>query len=321
MTGDAGTADMARVQVGEARPDQAAEVASVIREAFTARPALDPPAPALDETPESVAARLAEEGGLLATVGGEAVGALLMHHEETPWGDSLLLTRVSVRPAAQRLGIARTLAATAEDVAARRGLARVHLHARAELPESIEFWLRQGYREASREGTLLTLARELPVSLPVPTGEAMQDLGRRLAGLLRAGDLVLLSGDLGAGKTTLTQGVGDGLGVRGAVTSPTFVISRIHPGPLPLVHVDAYRLGGLEELEDLDLDVSLADSVTVVEWGGGIAEGLAEERLEIEIVRPPTAEDETRVVRVTPVGARWLGTGLTQGWSGASSES
>ncbi len=302
------SAEMSRIQVEEAGPAQAPEVAEVIREAFAARPDLDPPAPALTETAESVAAQLAGEGGLLASLGGEAVGALLMHGETTPWGDSLLLTRVSVRPDAQSLGVARTLAATAEDVAARRGLARVHLHARAELPGTIEFWQRQGYRESGREGTLLTLTKELPVSVTVPTGEDMQALGRRLAGLLRAGDLVLLTGDLGAGKTTLTQGIGEGLGVRGAVTSPTFVISRIHPGSLPLVHVDAYRLGGLEELDDLDLDVSVADSVTVVEWGGGIAEGLAEDRLEIEILRPATADDETRVVRVRPLGVRWLGT-------------
>ena len=313
-----GAEDMARIQVGEARPDQAAVVASVIREAFAARPELDPPAPALREDEESVAAQLAGEGGLVATVGGEAVGALLMHRRETPWGDSLLLTRVSVRPAAQKLGVASTLARTAEDVAARRGLARVHLHARQELPATIDFWVRQGYREATREGTSITLAKELPTSLPVPTGDDMQELGRRLAGLLRAGDLVLLSGDLGAGKTTLTQGIGEGLGVRGSVTSPTFVISRIHPGPLPLVHVDAYRLGGLDELEDLDLEVSLDESVTVVEWGGGIAEALADDRLEIEIVRPATAEDETRVVRVTPVGPRWLGTAPAEALGAAS---
>ena len=302
------TADMGRIQVTEASPDQAADVADVIHEAFAARPALDPPAPALTETAESVGRQLAEDGGLLATVGGEPVGALLMHHETTPYGDSLLLTRVSVRPAAQHLGVARTLAATAEDIASQRGLERVHLHARAELPATVDFWLRQGYREVSREGTLLTLAKELPVSMAVPTGEDMQALGRHLAALLRAGDLLLLTGDLGAGKTTLTQGIGEGLGVRGAVTSPTFVISRIHPGPLPLVHVDAYRLGGLEELDDLDLDVSLADSVTVVEWGGGIAEGLAEDRLEVALLRSETDDDETRVVRVTPVGVRWLGT-------------
>jgi tRNA threonylcarbamoyladenosine biosynthesis protein TsaE len=137
----------------------------------------------------------------------------------------------------------------------------------------------------------------------VPTSEEMRDLGRRLAELLRAGDLVLLSGPLGAGKTTLTQGVGDGLAVRGPVTSPTFVIARVHPslaGGPSLVHADAYRLGGLDELDDLDLD--LQDAVTVVEWGGGIAEGLSEERLEVVIDR---AETDERTVTVTGVGPRW----------------
>src|SRR5690606_13669919 len=124
-------------------------------------------------------------------------------------------------------------------------------------------------REVARDGTSLTLAKEVPVRATVPTPEAMRSLGERLAGLLRAGDLVILTGDLGAGKTTFTQGLGAGLGVRGDVTSPTFVISRVHPstvGGPALVHVDAYRLGGLEELDDLDLDVSVAESVTVVEW-------------------------------------------------------
>jgi tRNA threonylcarbamoyladenosine biosynthesis protein TsaE len=142
-----------------------------------------------------------------------------------------------------------------------------------------------------------------PPVIRVPTDEAMRGLGRRLAGLLRAGDLVLLSGPLGAGKTTLTQGVGDGLKVRGPITSPTFVIARVHPslaGGPPLVHADAYRLGGLDELDDLDLD--LQDAVTVVEWGGGIAEGLSDERLEIVIERGETDE---RVVTLTGVGSRW----------------
>jgi tRNA threonylcarbamoyladenosine biosynthesis protein TsaE len=141
----------------------------------------------------------------------------------------------------------------------------------------------------------------------VPTDEAMRDLGRRLAGLLRAGDLVLLSGPLGAGKTTLTQGLGDGLKVRGPITSPTFVIARVHPslaGGPSLVHADAYRLGGLDELDDLDLD--LKDAVTVVEWGGGIAEGLSEDRLEIVIER---AETEERTVGLTGVGPRWAALG------------
>ncbi|MEU2975266.1 tRNA (adenosine(37)-N6)-threonylcarbamoyltransferase complex ATPase subunit type 1 TsaE, partial [Nocardiopsis alba] len=108
------------------------------------------------------------------------------------------------------------------------------------------------------------------------TDDAMRTLGRDLAALARPGDLLILSGPLGAGKTTFTQGLGEGLGVRGAVTSPTFIISRIHPslaeGPA-LVHVDAYRLGGPEEIDDIDLDMTLPDSVTVVEWGEGVAEG------------------------------------------------
>ena len=125
----------------------------------------------------------------------------------------------------------------------------------------------------------------------------MRRIGAAIAGRLRAGDLVLLVGDLGAGKTTLTQGLGEGLGVRGPFTSPTFVIARVHPsevdGP-PLVHVDAYRLGGLDELDDLDLDASLEEAVTVVEWGEGIAEGLADSRLEVRIERGDSVEDESR---------------------------
>src|SRR5579863_3784126 len=124
------------------------------------------------------------------------------------------------------------------------------------------------------------------VSLTVATAAQMRALGRSLAAVLRAGDLVILSGGLGAGKTTLTQGIGDGLGVCGPITSPTFVIARVHPpvaasgapsgGPRPsLVHADAYRLGGVLELDDLDLDTDLASSVTVVEWGEGLAEGLS----------------------------------------------
>ena len=138
----------------------------------------------------------------------------------------------------------------------------------------------------------------------------MQELGRRLAGLLRPGDLVMLTGELGAGKTTLTRGLGEGLGVRGAVTSPTFVIARVHPslgdGP-PLVHVDAYRLGGgLDEMEDLDLDVSLPESVVVVEWGEGKVEELSEDRLQVVIHRAVgDTTDEVRHVTLTGLGERW----------------
>jgi tRNA threonylcarbamoyladenosine biosynthesis protein TsaE len=145
--------------------------------------------------------------------------------------------------------------------------------------------------------------------LRIATPAGMRDLGRELAALLRPGDLVILAGPLGAGKTTLVQGLGEGLGVRGPVTSPTFVIARVHPplagsGP-PLVHADAYRLGSAAELDDLDLDADAAGAVTVVEWGEGLAEGLAEDRLEISI--QPDAGGGTRTVRLTGHGARWHG--------------
>ncbi|GAB2886582.1 tRNA (adenosine(37)-N6)-threonylcarbamoyltransferase complex ATPase subunit type 1 TsaE [Nocardioides pacificus] len=160
-------------------------------------------------------------------------------------------------------------------------------------------------------------------SYDVPDAATMQALGERIGRLLRAGDLLVLSGGLGAGKTTFTQGLGAGLGVRGGVTSPTFVIARVHPslaeGP-DLVHVDAYRLGGIAELDDLDLDTSLDDAVTVVEWGEGLAEVLAEDRLEIRIHRAtgdaPTMPDpddldpdalDPRRVDLHPVGERWTG--------------
>jgi tRNA threonylcarbamoyladenosine biosynthesis protein TsaE len=196
------------------------------------------------------------------------------------------------------------------------------------------------------------MSREL--SLTVATAAQMRSVGRSLATVLRAGDLVILSGGLGAGKTTLTQGIGDGLAVRGPITSPTFVIARVHPplarpaatGELApaLVHADAYRLGSALELDDLDLDTDTAASVTVVEWGEGLAEGLAADRLEITITpaaagapaaSAPVAGDlapsgplpgETaagsegdpddptgdmpRMVRISAVGERWEGVKL-----------
>jgi len=127
--------------------------------------------------------------------------------------------------------------------------------------------------------------------------------GARLATMLRAGDLLLLSGGLGAGKTTLAQGIARGLGVRGPITSPTFVMARVHPslvGGPDLVHVDAYRLSGLAELDDLDLDASLDEAVTVVEWGRGVAEQLSEDYLEMTL-----SGQDTRTVEVVGHGARW----------------
>jgi tRNA threonylcarbamoyladenosine biosynthesis protein TsaE len=140
------------------------------------------------------------------------------------------------------------------------------------------------------------------------TEDDTREFGRRLARVLRAGDLLVLDGPLGAGKTVLAQGIGAGLGVRGDVTSPTFVISRVHPpdpqrgGRLPLVHVDAYRLGGVADVDDLDLDASLEDSVTVVEWGSGRVEQLSDAYLRIRIER---LDDDTRIVELSGHGAQW----------------
>ena len=187
-----------------------------------------------------------------------------------------------------------------------------------------------------------------PVMRVVTTPQAMHDLGRELAQSLRAGDVVVLTGLLGAGKTTLTRGIGEGLQVRGPVTSPTFVLARTHPslvGGPPLVHVDAYRLASSLELDDLDID--FARSIVIVEWGAGMLDGVADSWLDLTIERPAgrarsdtavdpapvdaapddaepddaatddapaakdaaedaDADDEPRIVTITPHGERWL---------------
>jgi tRNA threonylcarbamoyladenosine biosynthesis protein TsaE len=137
--------------------------------------------------------------------------------------------------------------------------------------------------------------------------DAMRSLGAQLAGLLRPGDLVVLAGPLGAGKTVFVQGIAAGLGATGPVTSPTFVIARVHRGGrVPFVHVDAYRLGGVDEVDDLDLDADLASAVTAVEWGAGLVEHLTRSHLRIDIDRP-VGDDagETRQVRLVPSGPDW----------------
>jgi tRNA threonylcarbamoyladenosine biosynthesis protein TsaE len=139
------------------------------------------------------------------------------------------------------------------------------------------------------------------------TVEDTRAFGERLADVLRPGDLVILSGPLGAGKTALAQGIGAGLGVAEPVTSPTFVIARVHHGGrVPLVHVDAYRLGTVAdpraEVDDLDLDASVDDSVTVVEWGEGMVEQLAEAHLEVRLDR---REDDSREVVLRGSGGDW----------------
>jgi tRNA threonylcarbamoyladenosine biosynthesis protein TsaE len=148
-----------------------------------------------------------------------------------------------------------------------------------------------------------------PWSGEIATPEEMAALGARLARLLRAGDLVALDGELGAGKTTLTRGLGEALSVRGAVSSPTFVLARTHPRPdgPPLVHVDAYRLTDAVELDDLDID--FAGSIVVVEWGAGKLDGITDSWLQVRIDRPhggvADAEVEPRSVAITAHGPRW----------------
>lgn len=305
---------MRGLEVVEIGPEAAAEVLLTIHAGFGARPELDPPSTALQETEESVRAALARQGGLVARLDDLPVGALIFDPHEDELGRQLGLRRVAVHPDAQSAGIATAMAAGAEAVATARGFAGVRLAARSELPNTVSFWRNRGYAELSHDGTTMILGKELPVTVQAPTADAMQDLGRRLAGFLRAGDMLILDGGLGAGKTTFTQGLGEGLEVEGPVTSPTFVIARVHEsraGGPALVHVDAYRLGDAAELDDLDLDTDLDDAVTVVEWGSGLAEVLAEDRLELRITRATGAEEgELRTVELVPVGARWVGAGL-----------
>ncbi|MDO5061116.1 MAG: tRNA (adenosine(37)-N6)-threonylcarbamoyltransferase complex ATPase subunit type 1 TsaE [Actinomycetaceae bacterium] len=155
-----------------------------------------------------------------------------------------------------------------------------------------------------------------------------QALGEALGKLVRGGDLLMLTGDLGAGKTTFTQGLGRGMNVTGRVASPTFIISRVHPGQEDeqgvkgpdLVHVDAYRITDLDDLETLDLDTLLTEAVVVVEWGEGKTESLSEQRLEITLTSEVVAPDLSagthgvnledldtgrRVICFNPIGDRW----------------
>ncbi|MCC6497407.1 MAG: tRNA (adenosine(37)-N6)-threonylcarbamoyltransferase complex ATPase subunit type 1 TsaE [Propionibacteriaceae bacterium] len=292
------------LRIVEPLPGDSEAICRLILEAFGGRPAVDPPPPALFETPEKVAAALDGGFGVLALVDGEPAGAVIVSVD----GPMAGIHRVSVRPGYQRQGIAAVMVDVALEVLTARGVCAVELVARAEFPKVVGWWQRRGFAEVERQGTSLTLARQLPVRKAAATAEDTVELGRRLAALVRAGDLIIASGDLGSGKTTFTQGLGAGLGVAGAIISPTFVLSRVHPstvGGPALVHVDAYRLGSFAELEDLDLELSLDDSVTVVEWGAGIAEGLAEGYLELDIRRSLDPEDDTRWIFLTPIGDRW----------------
>ena len=283
-------------------PEAAADVLAVVREAFGSRPALDPPADALADDLDSITRLLGGRGGLLATLDGVPVGCLVLH--AVP--DGLTLRRFGVVPDAQGRGVAAALIEAAHRAAV--GREALIVVAREELPATIAFWERHGFVVRTRSAPDVVMHHDLARSFDAVGADEMRELGERVGHSLSAGDLVVLTGELGAGKTTFTQGLGAGLRVRGAVTSPTFVIARVHPslveGP-DLVHVDAYRLGGLDELDDLDLDTSLESAVTVVEWGAGLAEGLADSRLEVLIERALGA-DATDEADPRRVSMRWV---------------
>ncbi len=301
---------MSDLRVDEVTVGDAEALCDVIRAGFAARPRLDPPSTAVEETPASVAAAIRESGGLLCRVDGVPAGGLLFAGS----GAGIAFRRVSVVPRFQSRGVATAVVGVAEAVAVGRGHDDVCLLAREELPATVTFWTRRGYAEVARAGTAIMMGKALPAEVETVDADGTRDVGRRLAALARPGDVLVLTGELGAGKTTLTQGIGSGLAVRGEVTSPTFVISRVHPprgaGPA-LVHVDAYRLGDGAELDDLDLDASVETSVTVVEWGGGVAEALADHRLRVHLARGHGDEaGDARTIKVTPLGARWFGAGV-----------
>ncbi len=303
--------------LARAVPADVTELVEVIHAAFGARPPLDPPAPALSETPESLTALLATGGGVVARIGGEPAGVILLTPKP---GDPArgVLQRVAVHPRFQRHGVASAMVAVIEPLAVELGFVRIELVARTEITGLVEFWQHRGFVVTGPTTHLAPLSKDLPVVVTARTPEEMKELGARLAGVLRTGDLVIAHGDLGAGKTTFTQGLAAGLDVDGAIISPTFVLSRVHPsrsGGPALVHVDAYRLGSPTELDDLGLETDAA--VTVVEWGVGMAEQLADDRLVVTIHRsgaPQTASagvhaeleaDDERTVLISGYGSRW----------------
>ncbi|MCW2829762.1 MAG: tRNA ((37)-N6)-threonylcarbamoyltransferase complex ATPase subunit type 1 TsaE [Aeromicrobium sp.] len=316
------------LNVINAGPEHADVIVDIIHRSFGARPVLDPPTTALDETIGSVSQALATAGGLLVERRGLPMGAMLFD-ESRP--GQLGLRRVCVDPDIQARGVASAMVGVAEDTAEERGKDGIWLDVREELPETVQFWSRRLYHPVGRDEPFIEFGKTLWLAREVPTPDEMHALAARLAPLLRAGDMLVLSGDLGAGKTTFTQGLGEALGVRGPITSPTFIIARTHPslvdGP-PLVHVDAYRLGDAREIDDLDLDATTDESVTVVEWGEGMVEQLTDSwlhvRIEVRGVRPidplgtphdgdqPAEADdaESRVVTIKPVGPRWVGVAL-----------
>ncbi|GAC1325926.1 MAG: hypothetical protein NVSMB13_09900 [Mycobacteriales bacterium] len=290
-------------EMTECGPEVAEQVWTLAREAFAGNGVLDPPTGALRDTLEDVRADLAAYGGVVARAGSDVVASLRRRAE----GDRLWLRRVAVAPGWQRRGLGAALMRTAIERAREQGFSEVAVRVRHVLPDNRAFYAALGFTEVGARDAWAELALPLTGAAVVATADEMRELGFRLAADLVPGDLVVLSGPLGAGKTVLVQGIAAGLGVSGRVTSPTFVLARVHRGGrVPLVHVDAYRLGSGGEarlaVDDLDLDADAAEAVTVVEWGAGVVESLSPSRLDVHLER---REDESRVVVVRPVGPRW----------------
>lgn len=293
---------MSELSLRIATADDAPEWLHVIRKAFAARRPVDPPAEALSDTLETITRDLTAGYGIGAMIGHTLAGCLILDVS----GSHVTLRRVSVLPEYAGRKIADALVTAALDVAADVGAHTASLVAREEFPELVQWWQRRGFIETGRSAHVVHLQRQVPLLLDVPNATAMRRLGEQIGRQLRPGDLIIAAGELGAGKTTLAQGVGAGMDVEGPIISPTFVLERQHRsrhGGPNLVHVDAYRLASAAELADIDLESLLEHSVVLVEWGTGIAEWLNPERLELRIEREPASD--TRTVVVNAIGARW----------------
>ena len=310
---------VADVALRVARTADVPAMLALIHEAFAAREPLDPPAEALRDTAEDVEAALAVPGfGVIAEIDGAMAGCLLVRHLDPAAGANppsarAFLRRVAVRPDLRHLGVAALMVRQTAFALADEGVRHLELLARPELPRLVAWWGMHGFAVERTVPHGLIMGIALPRPVAVATAEDMRALGRRLAARLRPGDLLVANGELGAGKTTLAQGLAEGLRVDRPVLSPTFVLARQHPslvGGPALVHVDAYRLGSAAELDDLDLDATAEEAVTYVEWGAGLAEHLAPSRLDIEIARADDPDDATRTVYVTGLGPRWAGIDL-----------
>jgi tRNA threonylcarbamoyladenosine biosynthesis protein TsaE len=294
------------IRLRRAEVADAAVVHAITQQAFAELAGANPPSAVLAESERDVVADLAASPGLVVELDGVPVAALRTAPE--PYAPTRLrrVRRVSVAPAGRGHALASVLLQGAAEDAAAAGFTALRAAVRTALRHNHAIYDRLGW--AVVEGDEDWLSYGLPLPRAVPDADAMRALGRELAEQLRPGDLIVLSGPLGAGKTVVAQGIGAGLGVAERITSPTFVLAREHVGAtLPLVHVDAYRLGSLAELDDLDLDTALPNAVTVVEWGAGLVEPLADGHLLVEIERSDDPGDEVRRVTLRAVGKAWAG--------------